>query len=59
MQEITYVVHIGGGIVLDDVFLEKMDEAVYEITGCTIIKSRIEDLGTIVENGEWEEEEDE
>jgi hypothetical protein len=59
MQELIYVVHIEDGIVLDDTVLEKLDETITEITGCKVIRSRIEDEGTIVENGEWEVEEDE
>lgn len=59
MQELIYAVYIRDGIVLDDVVLEKIDAFIEELTGCKVIKSRIEDIGTIVENGEWEDEEDE
>ncbi len=52
MQEIIYQVQIEDGIVLDDTFLELLDQMVENMTGCKVIRSKVEDIGTIVENGE-------
>jgi hypothetical protein len=59
MQEIIYQIYIENGIVLDDVFLEKLNKAIEDITECKVIRSRVGDEGTVVETGEWEDEEDE
>jgi hypothetical protein len=58
MQELNYVVHIEDGIVLDEVFLETLDQLVQGVTGCKIIRSKIEDNEAIVESGDWEEEDE-
>lgn len=59
MQELIYTVHIENGIILDDIALKALDDFVEDMTECKVIRSKIEDDGTIVENGEWEDEEDE
>ena len=59
MQEITYVVHIEDGVVLDDTFLEVLDQTIEGIAGCKVIRSKVEDDEVVVENGEWEDGEDE
>lgn len=59
MQRLVYTVDIEDGISLDDTFLETLDQVVEDITGCKVMRSKVMDDDAIVENGEWEEEEDE
>lgn len=58
MQNIIYQVHIEDGIVLDDAFLVALDITIEGITESNVIRSKVEDEDTVVENGEWEDTEE-
>lgn len=60
MQRLIYTVDIDEEIYgLDSYLLDALDYEVTSRVGCNVIKSRLELPEEIIENGEWEDDENE
>ena len=59
MQRLIYTVDIDEEIYGADFLLEAIDETIKAEIGCEILKSRLESEVEVIENGEWEDDENE